>query len=110
PGNPLRRLGPRGLLAVGGVGLVVALVMLARLSPQTGEVDLFWPLIVRAFGTVFMFLPLSLATIAPIPKQDMAAATGFYNLTRQLGGSIGVAVLATLLSDRTAFHRAVLAE
>ncbi|HKA89353.1 MAG TPA: DHA2 family efflux MFS transporter permease subunit [Haliangiales bacterium] len=108
--NLTRRFDPRLLLAVGGVVLVVALVMLARLSPQTGEVDLFWPLIVRAFGTVFMFLPLSLATIAPIPKQDMAAATGFYNLTRQLGGSIGVAVLATLLSDRTAFHRAVLAE
>jgi DHA2 family multidrug resistance protein len=57
-----------------------------------------------------MFLPLSLAAIGPIPRKDMAAATGFYNLTRQLGGSIGVAILATLLSERTAFHRAVLAE
>jgi DHA2 family multidrug resistance protein len=57
-----------------------------------------------------MFLPLSLATIGPVPKKDMSSASGFYNLTRQLGGSIGVAILATILSRRTAFHRAVLVE
>lgn len=108
--NLTRKYDPRVLLAAGGVVLVVALVQLAGMSPQTGEVDLFWPLIIRSFGTVFMFLPLSLAAVGPIPRKDMAAATGFYNLTRQLGGSIGVAILATILSERSAFHRAVLAE
>jgi hypothetical protein len=55
-----------------------------------------------------MFLPLSLAAIGPIPRQDVAKATGVFNLTRQLGGSIGVAVLSTVLDHRSAFHRAVL--
>jgi DHA2 family multidrug resistance protein len=63
---------------------------------------------VRAFGTVFMFLPLNMATLGPIPKKDVAAASGFFNLTRQVGGSIGVALLTTLLARREAMHRVVL--
>jgi DHA2 family multidrug resistance protein len=55
-----------------------------------------------------MFLPLSLATLGSIPKEDIAKATGFYSLTRQLGGSIGVALLTTLLARRESFHRSVL--
>jgi DHA2 family multidrug resistance protein len=57
-----------------------------------------------------MFLPLNLATLGPIPKKDIAKASGFFNLTRQLGGSIGVALLTLLLTQRQAFHRAVLVE
>jgi DHA2 family multidrug resistance protein len=101
---------PRITLVMGALVLTGALYMLTSLSPQTGSGDLFWPLIVRAVGTVFMFLPLSMATLGPIPKKDVGAASGFYNLTRQLGGSIGVALLTTLLDHRQAFHRAVLVE
>jgi DHA2 family multidrug resistance protein len=80
------------------------------MSPATGEDNLYWPLNIRSIGTALMFLPLSMATMGPIPKQDISAASGFYNLTRQLGGSIGVALLSTLLERREAFHRAVLVE
>ena len=57
-----------------------------------------------------MFLPLQLAALGPVPKQEVASASGFFNLTRQLGGSIGVALLTTMLDKREAFHRAVLVE
>ncbi|HET8934401.1 MAG TPA: hypothetical protein VFN67_13215 [Polyangiales bacterium] len=53
-------------------------------------------------------LPLNLAAIGPIPREDISKATGFFNLTRQLGGSIGVALLSTILDRRMAFHRSVL--
>jgi DHA2 family multidrug resistance protein len=106
----LGKLDPRAMLVGGALILASAVLQLAHLSPQTGADDLFWPLIIRAFGTVMMFLPLSMATLGPIPKKDVAAASGFYNLTRQLGGSIGVALLTTLLAQRQAFHRAVLVE
>jgi DHA2 family multidrug resistance protein len=109
-GRVLRVLEARLALICGSILLVAALVMLSFLSPQTGEGDLFWPLIIRSFGTVLMFLPLSLATLGAIPKEDIAKATGFYSLTRQLGGSIGVALLTTLLARRVAFHRSVLIE
>lgn len=100
----------RALLVTGSVVLVSALVLLTRISPATGEDDLYMPLMIRSFGSVFIFLPLSLAAIGPLPKKDMAAATGVYNLMRQLGGGVGIAFLATMLDRRQAFHRAILAE
>jgi DHA2 family multidrug resistance protein len=105
-----RKTDPRMLLTAGGLGLCAAMVWLGDLTPQTGEDDLFWPLIVRAFATVAMYLPLNLAALGPIPKRDISSASAFFNLTRQLGGSIGVALLATLVDRREAFHRAVLVE
>ncbi|HVH42059.1 MAG TPA: hypothetical protein VM925_06935, partial [Labilithrix sp.] len=55
-------------------------------------------------------VPLSMASLGPVPKEDVGAATAFYNLTRQLGGSVGVALLSTLLGTRATFHRSVLVE
>ncbi|MFO0555536.1 MAG: DHA2 family efflux MFS transporter permease subunit [Polyangiaceae bacterium] len=101
---------PRATLVFGGLVLITALFMFSRLNPQTSSSELQLPLIVRALGTVFMFLPLQLAALAPVPKKDVGAATGLFNLTRQLGGSIGVAILTTMLEKRTAFHHAVLSE
>lgn len=106
----VRRYDPRVLLAAGGFVLVGAAVWLGRLTTSTSASDLFWPLIVRAFGTILMFLPLSMASLGPIPKKDVGAATAFYNLTRQLGGSVGVAMLSTLIGSRTAFHRSVIVD
>ena len=106
----LGKFDARFLLVCGALLLVLAIHQLAGLNPQTGDADLFWPLILRSFGTVFMFLPLNMATLGPIPKRDIAAATGFFSLTRQLGGSVGVALLTMLLTQRQVFHRTVLGE
>jgi MFS transporter, DHA2 family, multidrug resistance protein len=99
----------RALLVVGALIIVTALFQLGRLNPGTGADDLFTPLMIRAFGTVMMFLPLNMATLGPLPKKDISAASGFFSLTRQLGGSIGVALLTTLLAQRQTYHRAMLA-
>jgi len=101
---------PRAVLATGGLVLALGLWMLTSLSSLTSEGDLMGPLLVRALGTAMMFLPLNLAALGPLPRSEMSAAAGIFNLTRQLGGSIGVALLTTLLSERQAFHRAVLVE
>ena len=106
----LSLIDPRVMLVGGALMLATAVMQLGNLSPQTGYWNLFWPLLLRAFGTVFMFLPLNLATLGPIPKKDVSAAAGFFNLTRQLGGSIGVALLTTLLARRIQMHRTVLVE
>jgi DHA2 family multidrug resistance protein len=106
----LGKFDPRVLLVCGGLILVGAITQLVGLSPLTGEWDLQPPLIIRSFGTVLMFLPLNMATLGPIPKEEVGKATGFFSLTRQLGGSVGVALLTALLDARVAFHRAVLME
>lgn len=106
-----RRTDARVLLVAGGSILVVALFWLAStMSPTGGGDDLFWPLVVRSFGTVLMFLPLQLAALGPIPKEEIAAASGVFNLMRQLGGSMGIAMLSFLLDRRVAFHHARLVE
>ncbi|WP_254173725.1 DHA2 family efflux MFS transporter permease subunit [Planktothrix pseudagardhii] len=98
----------RILIAIGAIGSALVMFDLSNISPQTGTDQLFWPLVMRGGVTVLMFLPLSLATLGALPKQAVSAGSGFYNLTRQLGGSVGIAALTSLLSQREAFHRAVL--
>ncbi|MCF2146721.1 DHA2 family efflux MFS transporter permease subunit [Desmonostoc muscorum LEGE 12446] len=102
------KIDARILIAMGAVGTSGVMFQLAAITPQSGTDDLFWPLVWRGAFTVLMFLPLSLATLGGLPKQDISAGSGFYNLTRQLGGSIGIALLTTLLDRREAFHRAIL--
>lgn len=102
------KVDPRFLIGIGAVGLAGVLFSLANISPQTGTDNLFVPLIWRGAFTVLMFLPLSLATLGGLPKEDISAGSGFYNLTRQLGGSIGIAILTTVLARREVFHRAIL--
>src|SRR5450432_3085548 len=109
-GQVIRKVDARLGLVTGALILVFAVHQLSNLTSQTGAEDFFWPLIIRSIGTVCMFLPLNLATLGPIPKKDIAKASGFFNLTRQLGGSIGVALLTLLLTQRQAFHRSVLVE
>jgi DHA2 family multidrug resistance protein len=109
-GQIIRKVDSRLGLVVGALILVFAVYRLSNMTSETGADDFFWPLIIRSVGTVAMFLPLNMATLGPIPKKDISAASGFFNLTRQLGGSIGVALLTLLLTQRQAFHRAVLVE
>ncbi|MDX2255763.1 MAG: DHA2 family efflux MFS transporter permease subunit [Pseudanabaenaceae cyanobacterium bins.39] len=98
----------RLLIAGGAIGTALVMNQLATITPQTGSDELFMPMIWRGATTVLMFLPLSLATLGSIPKAAISSGSGFYNLTRQLGGSIGIAILSTLLSQREAFHKSVL--
>jgi DHA2 family multidrug resistance protein len=104
------RFDARVLICCGAVGMAVTALLLSHINPNTGTGSLFWPLVLRGLTTVMMFLPLSLATIGPLPKSAVAAGSGFYNLTRQMGSSIGIAVITTLLAHREAVHRAVLVE
>lgn len=109
-GKVVGRWDPRPLIALGAAAMVVTMVQLSAIGPDTGEDSIFWPLIFRGVTTVMMFLPLSLATLGPLPKEEVGAGSGFYNLTRQLGGSFGIAALTLVLDHQRAVHRAQLVE
>ena len=100
----------RALIACGAVMTVATALFLAQINPNTGTSSLFWPLVLRGLGTVTMFLPLSLATLGGLPKEDRQAGSGFYSLARQMGSSIGIAAITTLLAQREFVHRAMLVE
>jgi DHA2 family multidrug resistance protein len=105
-----KHLDSRFLIGVGALMTAGVGISLMNLNPDTGVQTLFWPLILRGVGSVIMFIPLSLATLGPLPKKDIAAGAGMYSLTRQLGSSIGIALITTMLSRRLAEHRSSLVE
>jgi len=101
-------LPPRVLIATGCLITIGVMLAFMRINTDTGYDQFYWPLIWRGFGTVVMFLPLSIATLGSLPKKDMASGSGFFSLTRQLGGSIGIAVITTLVAKQQFVHRSQL--
>jgi DHA2 family multidrug resistance protein len=83
---------------------------MSQWTAQSDWWDLFWPQIGRGIAMGMMFSPLSVATLRALPPQDVLQGSGLYNLFRQTGGSLGIALLATLIDQRGAVHHAYLAE
>lgn len=109
-GKVINHIDPRWLLASGALGMAASMNWLAEIGTDTGVDSMYWPLMWRGVTTVMMFLPLSLVTLGPIPREDIGEASGFYNLTRLLGGSFGIALLAVIFDHRRAVHRSNLVE
>jgi len=70
--------------------------------------DFVWPRMVLGLGLGMIFVPLTTTTLAVIPKPEMGNATGMYNLLRNIGGSVGIAVSATLLQRFNQLYQNVL--
>jgi len=87
---------PRKLLALGLGVCAFTLWQLSRLSLAAGYWDIFWPQFVQGLSLAFLFVPLTTATMDPIPKEQMGNATSIFNLMRNLGGSMGIAGSATM--------------
>ena len=109
-GKIAHRLSPRLLIAIGALLTSATGLLLMTINPSTGTSQLYWPLIVRGLGSVMVFMPLSIATLGPLLKKDIAAGSGIYSLSRQLGSSIGIALITTMLARREAVHRAILVQ
>jgi MFS transporter, DHA2 family, multidrug resistance protein len=69
---------------------------MSTLNQYAGYWDVFWPRAVQGFALGLLFVPLTTATLSEVPNALMASATGIYTLVRQLGGSLGIAVLLFL--------------
>jgi len=109
-GRLVWRLGPAWLLGAGLAVFAPALFAMSHWTLQSGYWDLFWPQVGRGVAMGLMFVPLSTATLRSLPPADLLQGAGLYNLFRQLGGSMGIAVLATLVDHRSTLHHALLAE
>ena len=109
-GRLVWRLGPAPLFGVGLAVFLPALWGMSHWTLESGWWNLFWPQVGRGVALGFMFAPLSVATLRALPPADILQGAGLYNLFRQTGGSLGIAVLATLVDHRSALHQAYLAE
>lgn len=109
-GRLVTKMVPRNLAFFGVVAATISMYMLSKLSANTGGEQVAFALIVRGVGMAMLFVPLTLATLAGLPKQELAEGSALYNLSRQLGGSAGIAFLSTFVNHRLDAHYAVLSE
>jgi DHA2 family multidrug resistance protein len=94
----------RFMAAVGFSLFAVSCFMNSNMTQYTDITELRWSQLVRALGQPLMILPLSSITTANIEKEQAGSASSLFNMMRNLGGSIGIAALSTLLSRREQFH------
>ncbi|GGE79200.1 DHA2 family efflux MFS transporter permease subunit [Massilia psychrophila] len=94
-----------------GLGLFgVSCMMNSHMDATTGYDQLLWSQVVRALGVPFIMLTLSNFAMQGISQNNMSSASSLFNMTRNLGGSVGIALLATALTNREHFHSARLGE
>jgi len=88
-----------------GIGLLIfSFYLNSNLSFMTEHSFIMTSLYIRGFGMGMIFTPISSLSLSTIPKDKMAQASGISNTVRQIGGSLGVAVLSTLLTSRVNYH------
>ncbi|MCE9575406.1 MAG: DHA2 family efflux MFS transporter permease subunit [Deltaproteobacteria bacterium] len=100
----------RILLAIGVTIVAFSQYLGAQLTDVAGFDDLVAPQLVRAVGLAFIFIPVSVASLSDIPADQRGNATGLFNLTRELGGSLGTAWMGKVVADGMATHGAQIAE
>ncbi len=93
---------PQVLNAVGFVLFFWFCHLLSSSNLASGRGDFFWPLIFRGVGLACLFVPLTTLALSGLKGADIAQGTGLTNMMRQLGGSFGIAIVATYL-DRHAW-------
>jgi DHA2 family multidrug resistance protein len=96
---------PRVLIAIGVALFLVSMWDLGHLTTAAGESDVRLALIVRGAGLGFLFTPINNVAYASLKPSEAQQASGLINLSRQLGGSFGIAILATYVTVHTQLHR-----
>ncbi len=107
-GRLYNRLGPRIFVGAGLAVSAYSFWSLSHLSTLVGFWDIFWPQVWQGVGFGLIFVALSTAALATIPRPLMTDATGLYNVVRQIFGSVGIAISATILSRSTSQYHAIL--
>lgn len=101
-----RGIDARVLILTGMIIYIGSMWMLGHLTTQSGQADTQLGLMVRGFGLGLVFIPIQTVAFAGLQGAQIAQGSALYNLMRQLGGSFGIAVLTTYVTNMTQYHRA----
>jgi DHA2 family multidrug resistance protein len=107
-GRLISRVDQRLLLAGGCALNIVAVLLMTNLTLSLDYWGLAWPRFLQGFAMGFVFPPLQVLALATISLDKLGNATAAYNVIRNVGGSIGVALATTLLARRSQGHQAAL--
>ena len=97
------------LMVIAGLCCFAASCMLdISLTAQSVGHDFTWSQLLRGVGQVLAMMPLNQASMAAVPREEAGDAAGLYNMARNLGGSVGLALLGTFIDRRNTFHEDVI--
>ncbi|MEW6364393.1 MAG: DHA2 family efflux MFS transporter permease subunit [Acidobacteriota bacterium] len=109
-GNLIGKVDTRFLVFVGIMMNVFALWLLWSINLQVGFNYVMLSRLCQGFGLGFLFVPIATGAYARIRPEEMGDATGLFNLLRNEGGSVGIALSTTFLSERAQYHQSRLVE
>jgi predicted MFS family arabinose efflux permease len=95
------KIGVRLPLLVGPAGAVVGLALLSRITVTSSYTDIIGPLLIISLALGFGFVPLTLTAVSGVPPHETGLASALLNTAQQVGGALGLAVLATVAIDAT---------
>jgi DHA2 family multidrug resistance protein len=98
----------RALVGLGFALFAISNFMNIYMSYDYAGDQLLWANIVRAIGQAMVLAPLSAISTAGIEAENAGSASGLFNMTRNLGGAVGIAVLQTVITKREQFHDNIL--
>jgi DHA2 family multidrug resistance protein len=104
----LGKIRARWMMLFGFGMLTVSSFMLSGINLQAARMNIIWPSIVNGIAISFIFVPLTTATMSQLGQQQIGNASGLYNLMRNLGGSIGIAFVTTMLARGAQVHQALM--
>lgn len=105
-----RRFDPRAVSAAGLIMVGWSTRDLAFVTSDWGYWELFWPQVGRGAGLMLTMAPLNVIALGTLETAKVPNASGLFNLARNLGGAFGLAIINTLLNDRTVHHSRMLAD
>lgn len=97
----VERYGERLVMIVGASMSTVSLLWMTQLSATSGYLDLLGPLLLLGLGNGAAFVPLTSAALAGVKPEHSGAASGLVNVSQQVGGSLGLAILVTVFGTTT---------
>jgi MFS transporter, DHA2 family, multidrug resistance protein len=104
-GHLTTKTDPRRLLAVGIVLGSISMFQLSGLNLYAGFWDIFWAQVLQGVALSFLFIPLMSLAMSRIQPEKMGNATSIFNLMRNIGGSVGIALMTTFLARRSQVHQ-----
>jgi DHA2 family multidrug resistance protein len=103
-GMMLKTFNPKHLVLVGLILGEIAIFMMTRFTTATGAAEIYMPLIFRGVAMAFLFVPINQMVLGAFRGEELGQVAGMQNFFRQMGGSIGISSLDTLLTRFGAQH------
>ena len=103
----MKKIDARVLVAIGFALFAASCFLNIHISHDYAADQLLWPNVVRAIGQSLVMTPLSALATGGIERENAGSASALFNMMRNLGGSVGIAILQTLLTKREQFHSTV---